>query len=105
LSRELAPSCVKSFINRFYLILLNSKILFDVMGLKFRGLEPNRAYDDVYENECTCICLADIVVTYKEKEWNFVAGATDGWMKCRASPVPATHRQPSHGRTGPIANR
>jgi hypothetical protein len=37
LSRELAPSCAKSFINRFYLILLNSKILFDVMGLKFRG--------------------------------------------------------------------
>jgi hypothetical protein len=32
LSRELAPICAKSFINRFYLILLNSKILFDVMG-------------------------------------------------------------------------
>jgi hypothetical protein len=31
---RISTSCAKSFINRFYLILLNSKILFDVMGSK-----------------------------------------------------------------------
>jgi hypothetical protein len=35
LSRELAPICAKSFIIRFYLILLNNKILFDVTDLNF----------------------------------------------------------------------
>jgi hypothetical protein len=44
LSRELAPIYAKSFINRFYLILLNSKILFDVTGLNFRG-EKERTVD------------------------------------------------------------
>jgi hypothetical protein len=34
LSRELVHSCAKNFINRFYLILLNSTILFDMMGLE-----------------------------------------------------------------------
>jgi hypothetical protein len=37
LSRELAPSCAKSFINIFYLTLLNSKKFFDVIDLKFKG--------------------------------------------------------------------
>jgi hypothetical protein len=41
LSRELTSICQKKFIKRFYLILLNDKILFDVMGLKFRGEETN----------------------------------------------------------------
>jgi hypothetical protein len=41
LSRELAPICAKSFIIRLYLILLNDKIFFDVMGLKFRRQETN----------------------------------------------------------------
>jgi hypothetical protein len=41
LSRELAPICAKNFINRFYLILLNSKILIDVTGLNFRGEKTN----------------------------------------------------------------
>jgi hypothetical protein len=35
----------KKFIKRFYLILLNDKILFDVMGLKFRGEETNTPQD------------------------------------------------------------
>jgi hypothetical protein len=41
LSRELSLICAKSFINRFYLNLLNSKILFNVTGLNFRGEETN----------------------------------------------------------------
>jgi hypothetical protein len=45
LSRELAPSCAKCFINKLYLILLNSKILFDVIGLKFRGKKTNIPVD------------------------------------------------------------
>jgi hypothetical protein len=36
LSRELTPICAKGFVIRIYLILLNDKIIFDVMGLKFR---------------------------------------------------------------------
>ena len=34
MSRDLQLICVKKFVNKFYLILLNSKILFDVMGAK-----------------------------------------------------------------------
>ena len=33
-SSKLAPICQKSFINKFYLILLNGKICFDVIGAK-----------------------------------------------------------------------
>jgi hypothetical protein len=46
LSRELTPICQKKFIKKFYLILLNDKILFDVMGLKFRGEETNTPLEE-----------------------------------------------------------
>ena len=42
-SRELALICQKKFINKLYLILLNSKTLFDVIGIKLlKSLETNR---------------------------------------------------------------
>ena len=44
MSRELTLSCQKNFINRFYLILQNNKILFYVTGTKKKSVETNNAY-------------------------------------------------------------
>ena len=44
MSRKLAPICQKGFLNKFYLISLNDKILFDVTGTKKKSPETNRAY-------------------------------------------------------------
>ena len=41
LSRKLAPIYAKSFVTIFYLIILYSKILFNVMGVKFLGRKLN----------------------------------------------------------------
>ena len=52
LSRKLAPIYAKSVINIFYLIIVNSKISFDVIAAKKKSLETKRV-----DNSREALCL------------------------------------------------